>query len=595
MLYLCSHKVYYAMKYCYRYILLIAVIALTLTAVAQEQPVNIDSLSSAKNDTIQALRSMLQEQQMKNIMMQEQLEKTGEAARDDSLRLVRRKERIDSLRNITPGAPLIIDGDTLLVLYTRRGGILPEARVEDIREKIMEEGKRMTLFTDSIYIFDGEFTTDIMIGEELVMSVTDNDGLWQNKTRQELAAEYRTIIETKIEQLHAQYGLKRKLMGVVYVLGAMLALGLLIWATNFCYRRWRYRLLRMLLRRTRPLAIKDYEVLNLHRQGILFLTGFNVLRYLIIFLLLFIFVPMFFVAFPETKSFTFTIFGYVWDPFVNILKSVVSFLPKFFQIIVIVFCFRYLVKGLHYLMNEIGSGRLKITGFYADWAQPTYLILRVLCYSFMIVMIWPLLPSSESEVFQGVSVFIGIIVSLGSSSIIGNVMAGMVMTYMRPFHVGDFIKYGDMEGFVIEKSVLVTRIRTRKNDVITIPNSNLMTSQTTNYTFSAHNYGVIVHTKVTIGYDMQWQQIRDLLLAAAAKTSHLQKKPEPFVRITALDDFYVEYEINAYTRKSDLLGDIYSELHQNILDSFHSNGVEIMSPHIFAHRSDLPVQIPKGK
>lgn len=583
------------MKYCYRYILLIAVIALTLTAVAQEQPVNIDSLSSAKNDTIQALRSMLQEQQMKNIMMQEQLEKTGEAARDDSLRLVRRKERIDSLRNITPGAPLIIDGDTLLVLYTRRGGILPEARVEDIREKIMEDGKRMTLFIDSIYIFDGEFTTDIMIGEELVMSVTDNDGLWQNKTRQELAAEYRTIIEAKIEQLHAQYGLKRKLMGVVYVLGAMLALGLLIWATNFCYRRWRYRLLRMLLRRTRPLAIKDYEVLNLHRQGILFLTGFNVLRYLIIFLLLFIFVPMFFVAFPETKSFTFTIFGYVWNPFVNILKSVVSFLPKFFQIVVIVFCFRYLVKGLHYLMNEIGSGRLKITGFYADWAQPTYLILRVLCYSFMIVMIWPLLPSSESEVFQGVSVFIGIIVSLGSSSIIGNVMAGMVMTYMRPFHVGDFIKYGDMEGFVIEKSVLVTRIRTRKNDVITIPNSNLMTSQTTNYTFSAHNYGVIVHTKVTIGYDMQWQQIRDLLLAAAAKTSHLQKKPEPFVRITALDDFYVEYEINAYTRKSDLLGDIYSELHQNILDSFHSNGVEIMSPHIFAHRSDLPVQIPKGK
>ena len=593
MLYLCSHKVYYAMKYCYRYILLIAVMALTLTAVAQEQPVNIDSLSSAKNDTIQALRSMLQEQQMKNIMMQEQLEKTGEAARDDSLRLVRRKERIDSLRNITPGAPLIIDGDTLLVLYTRRGGILPEARVEDIREKIMEEGKRMTLFIDSIYIFDGEFTTDIMIGEELVMSVTDNDGLWQNKTRQELAAEYRTIIEAKIEQLHAQYGLKRKLMGVVYVLGAMLALGLLIWATNFCYRRWRYRLLRMLLRRTRPLAIKDYEVLNLHRQGILFLTGFNVLRYLIIFLLLFIFVPMFFVAFPETKSFTFTIFGYVWNPFVNILKSVVSFLPKFFQIIVIIFCFRYLVKGLNYLMNEIGSGRLKINGFYADWAQPTYLILRVLCYSFMIVMIWPLLPSSESEVFQGVSVFIGIIVSLGSSSIIGNVMAGMVMTYMRPFHVGDFIKYGDMEGFVIEKSVLVTRIRTRKNDVITIPNSNLMTSQTTNYTFSAHNYGVIVHTKVTIGYDMQWQQIRDLLLAAAAKTSHLQKKPEPFVRITALDDFYVEYEINAYTRKSDLLGDIYSELHQNILDSFHSNGVEIMSPHIFAHRSDLPVQIPE--
>lgn len=580
------------MKYCYRYILLIAVMALALTAGAQVESVNVDSLTMQSDSLIQALRSQVQELQMQSIIMREQLEKTGEAARDDSLRLARRKQRIDSLRSIIPGAPLIIEGDTLLVLYNRRGGMLPEARVKDIHEKIMEAGTRVTLFTDSVYIFDGELTTDIMIGDKLVMSITDNDGLWQNMSRQELAAEYRTIIEAKIQQLHEQYGLKRKLIGVVYVIGSMIALGLLIWATNYCYRRWRYRLLRQLLRRTRPLAIKDYEVLNLHRQGILFLTGFNVLRYLIIFLLLFIFVPMFFVAFPETKSFTFTIFGYVWNPFVGILKSIVGFLPKFFQIIVIIFCFRYLVKGLNYLMNEIGSGRLKVNGFYADWAQPTYLILRVLCYSFMIVMIWPLLPSSDSQVFQGVSVFIGVIVSLGSSSIIGNVMAGMVMTYMRPFHVGDFIKYGDMEGFVIEKTVLVTRIRTRKNDVITIPNSNLMSSQTTNYTFSAHNYGVIVHTKVTIGYDVQWQQIRDLLLAAAAKTSHLQKKPEPFVRITALDDFYVEYEINAYTRKSELLGDIYSELHQNILDSFHSNGVEIMSPHIFAHRNNLDIQIP---
>lgn len=581
------------MKYYGRFILFLIVLMVSLVSSAQEQSGAVDSLRQQNDSLVMVLRSQVQELQMQRIMMQEQLEKNGEAVRNDSLRLARRRARIDSLRSILPGAPLIVEGDTLFILYNRRGGITPEFRVEDLREKIIDIGTSLTFFTDSIYIFEGEFTTDIMAGDALLMSVTDNDGMWQNQTRQELAAEYRTIIEAKIQELHAEYGLKRKLIGVLYVVGSMFVLGLLIWATNYAYRRWRYRLLRKLLRRTRPLAIKDYEVLNLHRQGILFLTCFNVLRYLIILLLLFIFVPMFFAAFPETKSFTYTIFGYLWNPFVSILKSVLSFLPKFFQIIVIIFCFRYLVKGLHYLMNEIGSGRLKVNGFYADWAQPTYLILRVLCYSFMIVMIWPLLPSSDSQVFQGVSVFIGVIISLGSSSIIGNVMAGMVMTYMRPFHVGDFIKYGDMEGFVIEKSVLVTRIRTRKNDVVTIPNSNLMTSQTTNYTFSAHNYGVIVHTKVTIGYDMQWQLIRDLLLDAASKTSHLQKKPEPFVRITALDDFYVEYEINAYTRKSEMLSDIYSELHQNILDSFHSNGVEIMSPHIFAHRNDLPVQIPE--
>ena len=581
------------MKYYGWLILFLTVLMLPQVSFAQEQSGAADSLRPQNDSLVMVLRNQVQELQMQRILMQEELEKKGELVRNDSLRLARRKSRIDSLRSFTLGAPLIIQGDTLFLLYYRRGGILPEARVADIREKIMDIGTSMTLFTDSIYIFEGEFTTDIMAGDILLMSVTDNDGLWQNQTRQELAAAYRTIIADKIQELHDEYGLKRKLLGVLYVLGSMIVLGLLIWATNYAYRRWRYRLLRRLLRRTQPLTIKDYEVLNLHRQGILFLTGFNVLRYLIILLLLFIFVPMFFAAFPETKSFTYTIFGYVWDPFVAILKSIMGFLPKFFQIIVIIFCFRYLVRGLNYLMNEIGSGRLKINGFYADWAQPTYLILRVLCYSFMIVMIWPLLPSSDSQVFQGVSVFIGVIVSLGSSSIIGNVMAGMVMTYMRPFRVGDFIKYGDTEGFVIEKTVLVTRIRTRKNDVITIPNSNLMTSQTTNYTFSAHNYGVIVHTKVTIGYDMKWNLIRDLLLKAAHETPYIVKKPEPFVRITTLDDFYVEYEINAYTHKPEQLSLIYSELHQNILDNFHTAGVEIMSPHIFAHRNDLELQIPK--
>ena len=213
----------------------------------------------------------------------------------------------------------------------------------------------------------------------------------------------------------------------------------------------------------------------------------------------------------------------------------------------------------------------------------------------MFVIIWPLLPSSNSEIFQGVSVFIGVLVSLGSSSIVGNVMAGLVMTYMRPFRIGDFIRFGDVEGFVIEKTALVTRIKTRKNEVITIPNSNLMSSQTSNFTFAAENYGVIVHTKVTIGYDMKHELIEGLLLAAAKSTRYLLQKPLPFVRVTSLDDFYVEYEINGCTDRAKTLPAVYSTLHQNILDTMHGAGVEIMSPHIEARRDNLPVQIPKSE
>ncbi|MCR4592657.1 MAG: mechanosensitive ion channel family protein [Bacteroidaceae bacterium] len=210
----------------------------------------------------------------------------------------------------------------------------------------------------------------------------------------------------------------------------------------------------------------------------------------------------------------------------------------------------------------------------------------------MLVMIWPLLPSSNSAVFHGVSVFMGLIVSLGSTSIIGNVMAGMVMTYMRPFRIGDYIKVGDIVGEVIEKNVLVTRIRTRKNEIVTIQNSNMLSAQTSNYTEAAKEFGIIVHTKVTIGYDVPWQQIKEIMESAALDTPGIKKNPKPFMMITALDDFYVEYEINAYTDNSATMPRVYSELHQNLLKRFFEFGVEIMSPHIFARRDGIDTQMP---
>lgn len=553
---------------------------------------NVDSLKSGSDSLVQVLRNQVQELQLQRIMMQERLEASG---RSDSIQVAERKARIDSLRKITPGAPLVIDGDTLLVLYARKGGVYAETRVEQAYSRIMSQGKRLTMFTDSVYVYESDFFSDIMAGNEVILSVTDIDALWQNTTRQELAAQYSEIISSKIAEIHEEYGLHQKLIGLIWVIIIIVAQYSLIKATLWVYRKWRYRLLRRVMRWAVPFNIKDYEVFNIRRRGITFLFFFRMLRIFVIALQLLVSVPLLFSVFPETKTLTYTILGYIWNPFVDIVMSIIGYLPNLFKIIVIIFCFRYIVKALHYLSDEVASGKLKINGFYADWAQPTYFILRFLLYSFMFVIIWPLLPSSNSEIFQGVSVFIGVLVSLGSSSIVGNVMAGLVMTYMRPFRIGDFIRFGDVEGFVIEKTALVTRIKTRKNEVITIPNSNLMSSQTSNFTFAAENYGVIVHTKVTIGYDMKHELIEGLLLAAAKSTRYLLQKPLPFVRVTSLDDFYVEYEINAYTHHTNHLSEIYSELHQHILDHFHGAGVEIMSPHIFAHRNDLELQIPKNE
>ena len=407
-----------------------------------------------------------------------------------------------------------------------------------------------------------------------------------------MAELYRDAIGTKVAALHEKYGLQQKLQGFGWVALILVGQVLVIWGIVWLFRRWKFSVTRKLLRTIKSVSIKNYPLLDTHRLGVFIIVAFNFLRLIIILLSLLVSVPLLFSVFPETKTFTYTILGYVWGPLKDIFGSIVAYLPNLFKIVVIVVCFHYLLRLVRYFANEIAAGRLRINGFYTDWALPTYTILRVLFYSFMLVMIWPLLPNSDSEIFQGVSVFIAAIISLGSTSVVGNIMAGLVMTYMRPFRVGDIIRFGETEGEVIEKSMLVTRVRTRKNEIVTIPNSNMMSSDTSNYTFAAQRFGIIVHTKITIGYDEPWSKIEALLLEAADKTEGIKKHPKPFVRITALDDFYVEYEINGSTERAKTLSAVYSALHQNILDTMHGAGVEIMSPHIEAQRNDLPVQIP---
>ncbi|MBR6140733.1 MAG: mechanosensitive ion channel [Bacteroidaceae bacterium] len=552
-----------------------------------------DSIISELSSQLQSLTSQLQDMNMHNIMLQEELERTGQKVKMDSISLAKRIHLIDSLRAITPGAPLVVEGDTLLRLYAHRGGVTPEARAKTAGEQITELGHRLTLRADTLYVFEGDFSSDIMAAGEVILSITDMDGLWAAKPRAELAADYTKLIQDKVDEIHEEYGLHRKLWGLCLAVFIIVVQILLLFLTNRLFLRWKGHVMRRVVRRLNPIVIKDYEFLNIHKQGIIVMTCYEALRYLLILLQLFVTIPLLFSIFPETETLTFTILGYIWNPFKDILLSVVNYIPKLCQIIVIWLCFHYQLRLIRYFADEIESEHLKINGFYPDWAKPSYYILRVLLYSLMIVMIWPLLPSSDSQVFQGVSVFIGIVVSLGSTSIVGNLMAGLVMTYMRPFHIGDYIKVGDTVGEVIEKTVFVTRIRTRKNEVVTIQNSSLMGSQTSNFSVAARNFGIIVHTKVTIGYDVPWQKVKDIMESAALATPGIKHKPHPFMMITALNDFYVEYEINACTDNAVKLPAVYSALHANLLNRFFEEGVEIMSPHIYARRDGIDVQMPE--
>jgi small-conductance mechanosensitive channel len=498
----------------------------------------------------------------------------------------------DSLIAVRPSpAPVVVEADTLFCIYSSQGGLTAARRAENAQKAILQAGKT-SFRNDTVHIEKGPYLTDIMYGEEIILGITDQDAKWMGITRDELAQQYYTSISEKVRELKKSYGvvqtLKRAGLSILVVAIQIL----LIRLTGYAFRKLRRKIIRLKQSKLKPIVIRDYEFLNTRRQCIVLLFFSQILKWLTVFIQLMFSVPMLFSIFPQTKAIAVILFTYVSDPVKMIFRSIIGYIPNLFIIIIIYLCIRYTIKGVRYISQEIESGNLKINGFYPDWAQPTFNIIRFLLYAFMMAMIYQYLPGSQSDVFKGISVFVGLIVSLGSTTVIGNIIAGFVITYMRPFKVGDRIKLNETEGNVIEKTPFVTRLRTPKNEIVTIPNAFIMSSHTTNYTTSAREYGLIIHTNVGFGYEVPWQQAHQLLIRAAQETPGVESHPTPFVLETALADSYPIYQINAYVRNVDRLQKIYSDLNQRIHDLSHEAGLELLLPHYYAQRDGNPPAMP---
>lgn len=281
---------------------------------------------------------------------------------------------------------------------------------------------------------------------------------------------------------------------------------------------------------------------------------------------------------------------YVWEGFVG-------YLPNLVIVIVILLAARYVVRIIGLIFEGIRSRRINLAHFYPEWADTSFGIVKLLIYALTAVIIFPYLPGSSSPAFQGISIFVGVLVSLGSTTAVANVIAGVVLTYTRAFSVGDQVEIAETRGRIVERSTFVTRIQTLKNEIVSIPNSMVLNNNIVNFSKNMGQSGLLVHSSITIGYDVPWQTVNELLIAAAQKTTDILETPAPFVLQTSLEDNYVSYEINGWTRKPERLPRTYSELHARILDEFHGHNVEITSPHYRAVRgaegSTVPAVIPR--
>lgn len=361
---------------------------------------------------------------------------------------------------------------------------------------------------------------------------------------------------------------------------------------NAAYDRWAPALEAWARKNLPSLRVQSIEFVPAERLADALVSVVYALYLAAAALLVYLYLPTVLGLFPWTKGLSQQLFGYILDPVRSVLRAVVAFIPNLIFIAVIWAFFHYALRALHAVFREVSRERIRFPGFYPEWAEPTFQIVRFLSWAFALVVVFPYLPGSDSPAFQGISVFLGVLLSLGSGSAVANAVAGVIITYMRPFKLGDRVRIGDAVGDVIEKTLLVTRLRTIKNVEVTIPNAIALSGSILNYSAFAKEGGLILNTAVTIGYDAPWPKVHELLIGAARKTEGILAAPAPFVLQTLLGDFSVKYELNAHTDRPNDMAALYSALHQSVQDAFAAAGVEIMSPVFEVHRTEPKSTVP---
>lgn len=512
---------------------------------------------------------------------------------NDSLKLVDLNKQIERLKKEAIPYPAVIGEDTLRIFYTSYGALSAKEREERYIKRIKDAVSTFILKKDTIVAISDGLNYNVMFNDDLLTTITPADAMWVGKDIKQMSNNIALTSQDVINIIKERRSLFNILRQIGLSLLVLIVCGGLIYLINnlFSYKMKRY-LTAKENRWFNGIKIKDYEFLSPHKELSLILFVIKILRLFVSLVLLYITLPLLFSIFPFTKKYADLLFDWVAHPIGFIFRAIIDYIPNLFVIIIIWLTIKYLVRGIKYMTNEIANGHLKINGFYPDWAPATYNIIRFLIYAFGFVVMFPYLPGSDSSIFKGVSVFVGVIFSLGSTSAISNIVAGLVLTYMRPFKVGDHIKIADTLGDVLEKTPFVTRIKTKNNEIVTIPNSTVLSTSVINYTTTIAEQGVIFNVSITIGYDVPWRKVHQMMIDAALRSNYILKQPTPYVLQTSLDDFYVSYQLCAYSKNPDKQARIYSELNQNIQDVFAENNVEIMSPHYKAFRNGNASTIP---
>jgi len=491
------------------------------------------------------------------------------------------------LRPGTDVAPVTVDGREL---FPVRGisAYPADRRAGEIATRIRDAARDPSLETSDRRLEETADGVRVLIGDHYLLTVLDLDADLEEMSPGLIAEVYSGLIAQAIEDWRAARTPSRLLRHAAFVIvGAILLLGLL-----FLLRRLHRGLSQVAERRgAAPIRVGSLQVVRPEQLRALLLWTVRVAMTGVGLVLVYSYLNAALGSFPWTRGFAQSLLGYVTDPILSIGRGILDAIPGLLFIVIAWFFTRFVLRLIRTYFTGLEHGTTTLRGFDADWARPTYRLVRTFVIVLFLVMIFPYIPGSSTSAFKGISLFMGIVFSLGSSSVIGNLIAGYTMTYRRAFRVGDRILVDGSIGDVEEMRLLVTHLRSPKNEEIIVPNTLILSGNVTNYSSIARKEGLILHTTVGIGYETPWRQVEAMLLEAAVRTPGLESDPPPFVLQKELADFAVTYEINAYTRDPRRMYATYTALHANILDVFNEYGVQIMTP-AYEGDPEVPKVVP---
>jgi len=482
-----------------------------------------------------------------------------------------------ALEGAVDSAQVEVDG---MPLFRVRGIVAYPAqkRAEAIADRIVALASDRAFEPQDVVIVESEGALAVMGGELRVMMLVDADAALEGVSKSELAL----VVQGRIREAIVRYRSNRTRDAVLSsTWKALAATGVVALALVLLFTLWRRldaRVTERVHRRMQELKVESLKLVRLEDVGQVVRAILRTLRTLLAAVFVFLYLQLVLGLFPWTRWMHQRLADWLVGPLETMGAAVLSAIPNLIFLVILILVMRWVVKLVRLFFEAVERGTLTLANFDPDWAQPTYKIVRLALIGFGLVVAYPYIPGSSSAAFKGVSLFAGLVFSLGSSSIVSNIIAGYTMTYRRAYRVGDRVRIGDITGEVTAIRLQVTSIRTPKNEEVIIPNSLVTGSEVTNFSVYARTQGLILHTTVGIGYETPWRQVEAMLLMAAERTEGLRRDPPPFVLQRQLGDFCVTYEINAYTDQAHNILGQYTALHRHILDVFNEYNVQIMTP-----------------